>query len=57
MLNLTIRDSQFDFINVSCWNSEQNIFDLNSAIEIGSVLQIKCPQIRLKPSENVDQYR
>ena len=55
MLNFTLRDSEIDFINVSCWGTEGFILNLNNELMIGSIVEIKTPQIRLKA--NADNYR
>ncbi len=54
VLNLTVRDSEIDFINVSCWGNENHILELNDKLNIGSIVEIKSPQIKLKLNNNTN---
>ncbi len=59
---MTIRDSEIDFVNLTCWGQQNYIDELNKQISIGSVIQIKTPQIKLKDTMvtstgNSDMYR
>ena len=45
---MTIRDSPSDYINVTCWGSEDYIMELNSAFKILDVVEIGNPNIQTK---------
>ncbi|XP_071797050.1 meiosis-specific with OB domain-containing protein-like [Asterias amurensis] len=58
LISFTIRDSPMDFINGTCWGSENYIFDLASKFKIGDIVEIRNPQIQNKQNtEQEERYR
>lgn len=60
VLTITIRDSNIDFINVSCWGTEDYILNLNELLQIHSIIQLRNPQINSKvdkSNENKQHYK
>jgi hypothetical protein len=55
VFNLTIRDSEIDFINLTCWGQQNYINELNNQISIGSLIQIRNPEIKLKDASAAGQ--
>ncbi|KAK2724831.1 hypothetical protein QYM36_001338 [Artemia franciscana] len=56
VFNLTIRDSPYDTANVSFWGSQQFVIQVDSQIEVGSIVGIT--NVKLSPaSPGGDQYK
>ncbi|CAG0888440.1 unnamed protein product [Darwinula stevensoni] len=57
VLKFTIRDSEVDVVNVSCWGPKSMVHDLNDLFHIGDVVEIFNAEIQLRSAfDNRDQY-
>jgi meiosis-specific with OB domain-containing protein len=56
-LDLTIRDSPNDYINVTCWGSIEFINQLEDRINFLDIVRIKSPKIKLKSNGSSEKYR
>ncbi|XP_064638247.1 meiosis-specific with OB domain-containing protein-like isoform X2 [Lineus longissimus] len=55
LLNFTIRDSPYDFINATCWGSKEYIQILAGLFHIGDIVEIANPQVQSKPNDGRDE--
>ncbi|CAF0835349.1 unnamed protein product [Brachionus calyciflorus] len=58
VLGMVIRDSEMDFIHLSCWGSKEYIDNIANTIDIQSIIKIKNPLLKIKTENPNDEiYR
>ncbi|XP_070580166.1 meiosis-specific with OB domain-containing protein-like isoform X2 [Ptychodera flava] len=57
LFSFTLRDSPSEFINATCWGSENHIVELSRSFKIGDVIEVRNPHVQSKPAgENADRF-